>query len=1829
LQQLEPILHHDYLYMKTIFTITLFLLSFLLFSQNWMQTGGGAFHDESFDVETDASGNIYTTGYATSATVFGVNLNVTTNGFSDVYVSKSNSNGGYLWVKTFGGTSADRGLDIALDNSGNIYVTGYFNGTATFDNITLTSLNNSQDIFVVKLDNAGNVIWAISEGGPLMDIGYAVEVDNLGNVIITGQFVGTAQIGSNIFNSTIDPNTNLPAFDMFVSKYDANGLNLWSIQGIAKYDDRGLALETDVNNNIYVTGQFSDTLTIAGSTYNNTIYNAGMLLKLDPLGNEIWFKRLGAFQTLVYDVELDSQGDVYITGDFLGNMAIIGSIGVSFLNGNYTYRIFLIKFDSAGEIIWMEEDDSQSPISSKAVTIDSNDDVYLAGTFKCVFTEYADTLGDGVFNSVGFNDVFITKYSKTSQRLWMRQYGGPFDDNCSGIAINLIDNPVISGGYTSFFNMPIGVNFVPIPGVNFFPTNGASCLNSSYSTLKSHGNKDIFIGQPVDTSLTPYYYYITQNCFNSEVPCLANNCPDSMTVCEKTNLVEKTKTSGNGEYFPNLPTPYNHIGPIYDFLWNTGDTTSTIYNVTTSGLYYIDANRIDGCLLKRDSVYLTVNPLPQMPLMSDDHGFNTLKPVYYNDIIICSGDTALVWFSNLDTNYQFTFSTPNTNYNDTLPNPVYTAASNYSVTVTDTNGCTDSDMFEVKVDYSNTDTIVPYLIQVEDTVCQGKRVNLLLADSLTNPTGNLVPFCTQALVSESWSGSPSNSFPIVDTCLNGYFYPTTTGWYNITVSFMLGYSNSCGVDTTHYTIQDSIYVVVHPKPTVLLTLGGDSLLCPGDTLNLWTDTVVAGFSWSGPNIIYINSFGDSILATQQGVYSYTGTIVDSVTGCTNTNAGKSYIVNVKPNPVIFSNVPDNIICPNDSILLTCQQNAVSYTWFGPLNNIIGNTQSIYANTPGFYHCVIVDADGCELTSNTIELKEYNTPFLFVDPGNELCHSGAIEITVVYSGSPIVNWLPPINSSSSSVTVTQPGVYIVEVTQCGFTFRDSVTITSSNFIATITPLTNLVICPGDTAILTTNSGMVSYEWTPGPFFGQTLMTTDTGDYYVKLTNGMGCSSMSDTVNVSFHPGGITPNVSDVTICAADTFELYNLNNGITTNWFWDSTLTTPAFVGDTLSLFGITSDTVIYVQNADSFCMSNFLTVSININLASLTPIINGNNSVCFNDSTILSTPTITNGTYNWSGPNGFTSSQNTILITPADSLTAGYYYLSISDNQCSSPTDSILINLLALPIISLNLSDTVFKCINDTLLLYANGNYQSIQWNDSSTIDSLIIYTPGLYYATATNANGCTVTSDSIYIFNYPLSIPVVDTFSICYGDSILLTSSSGQIYDWYNDSLVYLTTDSIYQTPALYYSTAYMVSYIDSNGCQSAADFFYIYVSPANGTPNIYGNTTICEGQTLNLYTDNLPGATYQWIHNSTVVGSSTGIIINNMTLADSGIYYLDVFGANCVTQQGSINVSVIPLPTTPQILGDTLLCEGETIQLYTNDSLNHTHYWIAPDSSISISDTLVINNISQSGNGGYYVSIMDSNGCVSLFDTINIIILPSPTAPIIYTDNEICEGDTLFLTTDTIQGGSYLWSGPNNYNNNTYADTILNASTVNTGTYSVTIADTNGCSSSSTTFVEVFQYPVINLGNDTIVCIDSVFTLEVDPNFYSYIWQDSSTNFFHTVQDSGWHFVTVEYGGACSTTDSIYIILDSCLANSIVNVFTPNGDGFNDFFVIKNIEYFPGSRLLIFNRWGETVYESNDYKNDWDGLGQPAGTYFYVFYPNDPSKIIKTQKGHVTLLR
>lgn len=1819
--------------MRILFTaIFTLLLSCFGFSQNWINSAGGNFNDESFDVEVDAAGNIYSTGYTTSASVFGPSINLTTNGYSDVYVSKSSANGNFLWVKVFGGLLADRGYDIEVDASGNIYVTGTFNGTATFGSVTLTASSNSQDIFVLKLDNLGNVIWAKSEGGPEGDTGYGITFDNSGNVIVTGQFKGTAQIGLNTFSSVIDPNSGLPAYDIFISKYDANGNDLWSIQGTAKYDDRGLSLKTDQNNNIYITGQFSDTLTIASSTHNNTIFNAGMLLKLDSLGNEVWFKRMGAVQTLVYDLDIDNQGNVYITGDFMGQMIIIGASGNNYLNGNYTYRIFIIKFDSQGELLWMREDDSNSQVSSKAITLDANQDPYISGTFKCVFDEYSDSLGSGLFNSVGYNDIFITKYNNSGTQQWMKQYGGPLDDYCSGIAISQINNPIIAGGYTEYFNYPVGFSFIPIVGINkTFPPYSwnPGCANNSYSYLNAVGAKDIFIGKPVDLLIPHYYYYENISCYDSNLPCIQNSCPDSLVFCGMGVLFDDTHTAGNGYYDEDYnanPTNYQH-GPYFDFLWSTGSIFDTTH-IYTSGSYSINTQRIDGCSTTNDTVFVTIHPIPKMPHLTDDHGYNNQTYPFdalYNPIFICYPDTVITWFGDLDSTYQFTYTTPlGTIYADSLPHQIYEFGW-HTVEVTDTNNCSNYADFILIYEYAVNDTIVPYILQLEDTICKGQEVHYVIADSITNPMGNYVAYCDSSIYYENW-----NIYDYDLYCLKGYFYPTTTGWYTINSNFILGHNNTCGLDTTHYFVEDSFYIVVNPEPNVAINLTGDGLLCPGDTVNIWTDTVVSGFSWSGPGILIVSANGDSIFANQQGNYSYGGILTDPITGCTN-EIHKYYYLTVKPSPTIISNVPDNIICPGDSILLTCLQSGVAYNWIGPQGNLIGTNQTIWVSVPGFYHCLLTDFDLCELTSNTIELKEYNTPYLLVEPGTELCHTGAIELTAVYSGLPTFQWLPPVNSTSPSVIVNQPGTYYLEVTQCGFTVTDSVTITLANVVATITPLTDTIICPGDTAILMANSGMGGYEWGPLTFFGQVIQITNAGDYYVTVTeSSTGCTAISDTVHIGFYPGGTIPSVQGVTICLGDTASLVNMNSSLTTNWYANLISPTPFYTGDTIYVYNLTNDTIIYVENFDSNCTSNRVPVNITISQASFIPIINGNNNVCSGDSIWLSTLTIPNGTYNWSGPNGFSSTQNPMMISNVDSTNSGVYTLSVSDNYCTSADTSLFITILPLPQITINSPDTIWKCTLDTVVLAATGNYQNITWNNGSIFDSTLVFYTGIYYANVTGINGCSISSDTVYVFDYAVQFPQLSDTTICYGDSVALSAQNNLTLNWYDGNYIWIALDSVYQTPALFNDTTYFTVLIDSNGCESPAQSITVFVTPANGVPVIIGDTIVCEGQSLYLSTNFISGATYQWSNSSGIISNSINYSNPNVVLADSGWYQLSVGNVACINTQSSIFITINPIPATPNILGDTLYCENDTLILFTLDT-NGTTEWVDNQYNTYTQDSLVFPNISTSYTGDYYLSVFDSNGCLSLPDTITILILDAPSIPTIYSNSTYCTGDSINIFTDSIQGFNYQWNGPDSLSSTIYNNWIANVDSNNSGAYYLIVIDSNGCSSENYTLIKVYDYPIVNLGNDTIVCIDSLpnFILQVDSTYNFYTWQDGSTNYYYDVLSAGLYYVTVEIGGGCTTTDSISIQTDSCIINSIANIFTPNGDGINDYFVIKNLEYYPNSRLEIYNRWGTMVFEDNNYSNNWDGGKQKTGTYYYIFYPNDSSGKSKLQKGYISLIR
>lgn len=1847
------------LLLLTIFTS----LSFL--SQNWVNSGGGNSNDESYDVEVDNSGNIYTVGYVTGAVVFGNNVNVTTNGNSDIYVSKSDPNGNFLWAKVFGGNLPDRGYDLAIDAQGNIIITGYFIGTALFDNITLTSVNNSQDIFLAKLDNNGNVLWAISEGGSDAEIGYGVSVDDGGSIIITGQFKGTSTIAGNTFISATDPITGLQGFDFFVAKYDGNGNALWSLNGVAKYDDRGVAVATDNNNNIIITGQFSDTLQFAGTTINNTIYNAGMVFQLDPNGNLNWFKRIGAFQTMAYDVAVDADNNLYVTGDFQGQMVIFDSPNF-FLNGNYTYRYFVLKIDATGHVIWGQSVGSESRLSSKAISLDNNNDVYVAGTFRCVLDDYADSLGSAYFNSVGYNDIFITKFLNNGTRDWVYQAGGPREDYCSGIAVHQIDNPVISGSYDRYFNFPINNSFSnslsgnslinsSTPLMNGYLPQASNSCTGNYKYLKAHKSKDMFVGCLFNNQLGLYNYYNNENstCGNLQEPCFRvvgdTVCKDSIINCGAKNIYFWPKTFGNGlspdqkYYFPLHPyhqnSGYNsyshHIGPYWNFNYSVPNGNVDFVTISNTDDYYFNGGTIDGCKSYFDTVFVQINPFPTLPQLTDDKGFNFNQPSEYNTIHICMPDSVLLSFSAWDSTEIFTFRFPNgTIYVDT--NNFYISQEGlYLLEIENEFGCIKNAELELIHDIIIKDTLVPYImlydiVDFNDsiTVCENEKVYYAVYDSLTNPNGDLFDvYLGKNVYFQTWNHTDlaCSAYPVHNnTSIYTCFTPTSSGWYNVTVDFAMGDINTCGVDTTHYFASKLIYIEVNPLPSSLnIFLDGTSPFCPGDTASVWVNDTVANASLSGPGIIYTYPSGDTVLAIHEGYYSYSYTVVDSTTGCFKT-FNPLYELIVKPTPQIFSNTTDNIICPYDSILLTAP-NAVSYEWVGPQGILIGNTQSIYVHVTGFYHCVITDFDLCEMTSNTIELLEYSSPYLIANPDKELCHSGAIDLYVDHSGSPFFNWINPSGLTSEQITVSQPGTYICQVSQCGFIVTDSIVITQSNIIASILALTDTVMCSGDSAILLAQpNGMIFYEWSDNLGYNNTLFVTQEGKYAVTVMDINGCTATSDSISISFHQGSKTPVPFDVSVCIGDSVILTASYNS-QLNWYDENFQL--IYVGDTIVLNNLLYDSLFYITNSDSYCESDFVEIHASIYSSSLFLDLPFNDtSICSGQDFLYDNQSTSSLTNIWTLPDSSIHNGSELILNNADTLMQGYYYLQVSDQNCISPIDSFYLFVNPLPTLSLSLNDSTI-CPFDTVFVSVSAsdsiffdNYSSGYQNINYAIN---YYSDGVIYTT--NSFGCSV-FDTINISHYPVSYPsAMNDYHLCGPDSVIIEFNDSSY--WYIENTTLQGYD--FETNPIHFTQNTIVYYseIDSLGCRTSFDSLSIIITPL-AAPLIFNiDSVFCQGQIIYYSTDADVNSDIFWFNNDSIIG--IGQIID-IVASNSDTIFLYFQDGNCISDTSQHVFTVIDSLQTPIIITDTLICLGQDYILTSLNFYDSLSYWETPIGQF-YSDSIFIENFGWFDVGDYAV-ISDNQGCIS---TTNIFVglhnvPPSPFGQI-PSQITFCQYDSIniYFDVDTTMIYEYTYQNLTIVIDNSLSFNVIDMH--HAGSLLVNTTDTNGCSVNDTLKIIVSEYPLINI-NDTTICEGTSFEYVLNPNYENYFWQDGISNSTYQVSDSGLYIVEV-LNGACYVSDSAWVSTVNCTPLN-ANVFSPNGDGINDNFRFVSGELLE-CEIIVYNRWGRIVFESNESDFAWNGthymtgLVLSEGTYYYVVKGVKLNNTTYEATGFVTLVR
>lgn len=413
---------------------------------HWVKQIGGDAGNVAYAVAVDLLGNVCTAGglagtadFDPGAGVF--NLSSSAIYIGDIFVSKLDANGHFLWAGKMGGPGDDFANAIAIDASGNIYTTGQYSGTADFDpgtGVFNLSAVGSIDVFISKLDANGNFVWAKSIGGSAVETGLDIEVDASGDIYIGGMFNGTPDFDPGAGVASL---TSLGGNDAYILKLDASGNFIW-VKHFGGTGPEGVvfSLAIDGSGNIHCIGEFSGIVDFDPGPGVFNIPSKGsvdaLLVKLDPAGNLLWAKQMGGVQwDRGYNITTDASGFIYATGKLYGIADFDTGPGVFNIGASNRTHIFISKFDSSGDLVWAKSMGNNS-FDNQGTSIASNPQgsTYTVGWFS--FTVDFDT-GPGAFNMTTQSlNTFITKMGTNGNFIRAKQFSGPSQINTYSVAMD-------------------------------------------------------------------------------------------------------------------------------------------------------------------------------------------------------------------------------------------------------------------------------------------------------------------------------------------------------------------------------------------------------------------------------------------------------------------------------------------------------------------------------------------------------------------------------------------------------------------------------------------------------------------------------------------------------------------------------------------------------------------------------------------------------------------------------------------------------------------------------------------------------------------------------------------------------------------------------------------------------------------------------------------------------------------------------------------------------------------------------------------------------------------------------------------------------------------------------------------------------------------------------------------------------------------------------------------------------------------------------------------------------------------------------------------------
>ncbi len=822
-------------------------------------------------------------------------------------------------------------------------------------------------------------------------------------------------------------------------------------------------------------------------------------------------------------------------------------------------------------------------------------------------------------------------------------------------------------------------------------------------------------------------------------------------------------------------------------------------------------------------------------------------------------------------------------------------------------------------------------------------------------------------------------------------------WVNTSGGYTVSVIDGNGCESITSASQQVIVNALPPQPLIT----GDDDFCAGDSTALMATTGYVGYHWSN---------GDTTQLTT--VYTgnlFTVSVIDT-NGCESPiSAGfATTVYPLPPQPVVTAS--DTLtFCAGDSVTLQGPTGYAHYTWGGA-----DTLSSLTVYQSGTYALTVTDSNACVSPTSAGTLVTVNAlptqPMVMAQGPTTFCADDSV---LLAAPANYVDYRWSTGSMDSSIWVNTSGGYTVSVIDGNGC--ESFTSVAQQITVNALPPQPLItgdddFCAGDSTALIATAGYVGYHWSNGDT--TQLTTVHTGNLFtVSVIDTNGCESpISAGFATTVYPLPPQPVVTasdTLTFCAGDSVTLQGPAGYAHYTWGGADTLAS-------LTIFQ--SGTYALTVTDSNACVSpTSVGTVVTVNALPPQPMITGNLEFCAGDTTVLTT---IGGMKSYIWSNGGISAS--IMVDSAVSI----YVTVVDSNDCSSlQSDSVQTLINPLPPTPIITGDSVF-CMNDSTTLIAPAGFATYLWSNGDTTVFISVAISDTFDVVVTDQKGCS--NKSIILFYTVINpLPAKPTITpqaqtrFCDGDSVLLTAPMGFLtYNWSSGD----TIDAIWVDA----SGIFQVSVVDSNQCESIlSDSLEVIVDSLPAQPVVMGDRTFCEGDSTTL-TGPLGLARYLW---------SSGDTTASLTLKASDTLTLCITDLNGC--KGPISDTVFVqknlLPPTPTILGDTILCEGDSLLLtappgYTlydwNNGKMDSVIWVAQP-------------------GSYRVSVTDQNGCTSdSSDSIKVIQLSVPAKPVISRSNP----DSLRAS---VTGTKYVW---------TFGGMILQDSTqtifaTQNGTYTVTV--------------------------------------------------------------------------------------------------------------------------------------------------------------------------------